>query len=99
MKKKFKLFNTTWNIKVVDVIDSGDKNVVQYGKTDGLTHTIYIAKVVGDTEQTEEEKELTFLHELMHAVLQVGAYGQYQSEPFVEWLANCILTLKKQGIL
>ena len=100
MKKKFKLFNTTWNIEVVDAIDSGDENVVQYGKTDGLTHTIYIAKTVGGIEQTEEEKALTLLHEIFHAVLQVGAYSSYcQSEPLVEWLANCVYALKKQGIL
>lgn len=39
----------------------------------------------------------TLFHELVHAILDRGQYfSSSEDEPLVEWLALCILTLKKQ---
>ena len=48
----------------------------------------------------KEELQLTFLHELMHAILGTGQYNVYsQDEPHVEWLARCIYSLLQQKVL
>ena len=44
--------------------------------------------------------KLTVLHEIMHAILIAGQYNSCSDdEPLVEWLANCIYSIKEQGKL
>lgn len=97
--KKFKLFNTTWTIKIVDVIETGEPSVYQFGSCDGISHTIIIAKKVGGIQQSEREMKLTLIHEILHAILQTGQYNEHSNEPLVEWEANCIYALLEQKIL
>lgn len=100
--KEFKLFNTIWKIEYVDSIEieSNDGEHFSYGQADPLSHTIKIAKYVGGIKQSKEDIELTLLHELFHAMFITGQYGHCNSdEPLVEWLANCLLSLKKQKVL
>lgn len=97
--KKFKLFNTTWTIKIVDVIETGEPSVYQFGSCDGISHTITIAKKVGGVQQNEREMKLTLIHEILHAILQTGQYSEHSNEPLVEWEANCIYALLEQKIL
>ena len=49
---------------------------------------------------SEKTIKLTLLHEIMHAICGTGQYNDYSNdEPFIEWLANCIYSLKEQGKL
>lgn len=100
--KEFKLFNTIWKIEYVDSIeiedDSGEH--FSYGQADPLSHTIKIAKYVGGVKQSKEDLKLTLLHELVHIIFITGQYNSCNSdEPLVEWIANCIMSLKDQKIL
>lgn len=47
-----------------------------------------------------EEIELTVYHELVHAILMQGQYGDLcGNEPLVEWLAKNVRSLVKQKVL
>ena len=49
---------------------------------------------------SKEDIELTLYHEIVHSILGTGNYREYSNdEPLVEWIANCLISLKKQKIL
>lgn len=86
-------FGTKWKIKFVDTIEVPDGNQV-----DGLTDSTN--KILSIAVKNNSETELTFLHELIHSMLNTGQYlNSSRDEPMVEWLARCFNALIKQGIL
>ena len=100
--KEFKLFNTIWKIEYVDSIETNSNGEEQfsYGQANPLDHTIKIARYVGDVKQSKEDIKLTLLHELVHIIFITGQYNSCNSdEPLVEWIANCLMSLKDQKIL
>ena len=101
MRKEFEIFGSKWAVEYVDIIPSEDENTYIFGKTWYSTRVIQVAKRDKDGNVIpKEELRLTFLHELMHAVLGTGQYNMYsQDEPHVEWLARCIASLIDQKIL
>ena len=101
MKKEFEIFGSKWTVEYPDVILTDNPNEYCFGRTLYSTRTIQIAKKDNDGNIfPKEELKLTFLHELMHAVLGTGQYNNYsQDEPLVEWLARCIDSLCKQKVL
>lgn len=99
-KKKFKLFNTEWEIEYVDSFDEENDSAVKLGHTCYLTHKIQVARTADGVKLSKEDIELTLLHEIVHSILGSGNYIAYSSdEPLVEWIANCIISLKKQNII
>ena len=46
-----------------------------------------------------EEIELSFYHELCHAIFGEGQYDVTNDEAFVEWSAKCIRSLKQQKVI
>ena len=63
-------------------------------------------KILIDTKDFEGKTlpqitiEITILHEMIHAILSSGQYESANNdEPLVEWLANCIYSIKEQGKL
>jgi len=101
MRKEFEIFGSKWAVEYVDIIPSEDENTYIFGKTWYSTRVIQVAKRDKDGNVIpKEELRLTFLHELMHAILGTGQYNIYsQDEPHVEWLARCIASLIDQKIL
>lgn len=101
MKKEFEIFGSKWTVEYVDVIPSENENEYIFGKTWYSTRIIQVAKRDKDGNIIpKEELQLTFLHELMHAILGTGQYNVYsQDEPHVEWLARCIYSLLQQKVL
>lgn len=100
MEKKFKLFNTEWKIEYVDSLPVTDSGTFQLGRTDYITHTISVAKTVNDVKLSKEDLYLTLMHEIVHSILGTGSYNSCSSdEPLVEWIANCLISLKEQKIL
>ena len=99
-RRSLNCLNTEWSIKYVDKIGTTDEESWQVGNADAVTHTIKIANTVQNTNLTEKDKRLTLLHELVHAIFQTGNYNSCScDEPLVEWVANCLLSLKEQKII
>ena len=97
--KQFDIFGTIFTIKLVDTLDENDNNL-HYGLTEDNIKEIRISKEVMKAKQPDSEIYITLVHEIIHAVLDIGQYlEESQKEPLVEWLARCILSLKNQKIL
>lgn len=101
MKKEFEIFGSKWTVEYVDVIPADNPDTFIFGKTWYSNRLIQVAKKDQEGKKIpNEELKLTFLHELFHAVLGTGQYSVYSNdEPHVEWLARCVYSLIKQGVL
>jgi len=99
--RKFTIFGTTYRIKFVEAINPDDRDRFTWGDTDGRVHIIRIAtKDVNGKSISEEELEITVLHELMHVIFGEGQYASCnEDEPLVEWCARCLHSFKKQNLL
>lgn len=103
--KDLDLFGSSWNITFCDEIavskDEEEEDSFKFGLCDGTNRRIAIATKSPDkSEQPIEEIEISTLHELMHAILKTGQYlHSNDDEPLVEWLARCVYSLKKQGVI
>ena len=94
------IFGSKYSIKFVDeVIDSNDNWV--YGITDVYNKVIRIStKLPCGKPIQKEELETTLIHELLHSILNSGQYNGYSDdEPLVEWIARCLVSLRKQKVL
>ncbi len=90
MKNKLELFGTTWKIKYVDKLIHEDGHEI-YGEVDNANKTILIANKLYGKNVKESEKQLSLLHELVHAFFITGQYyEEWDNEPLVEWMARCI---------
>lgn len=96
---KFTLFNSNWSVQEVPELRDENNNS-RWGECDPVTQTIKIAQNVEGHSVPKDIKELTRLHELMHAIFITGGYhNDNRDEPLVEWCANCLYSLKKQNKL
>lgn len=95
--KKIDILGTVFTIKIVDEIKEGDS--YRYGETDSRNYTITIARSAYDYKFPNSQMEITFLHELMHAICGTGCYfNANDDEPFIEWTARCLYKLIKSGL-
>jgi len=63
----------------------------EYGHWNGTTCTIHIAETAGGEKLTEERKQQTFFHELIHAVLDaIGEDDLNDNERFVDALSSAL---------
>lgn len=94
----FKIFNSTWTVTFVDKIELPNLEGFLYGYTNAPANKIQIA--TKDTEGNllpQTTVEITVLHEMVHAIFSAGQYeSATNDEPLVEWVANCLYSLKKQ---
>ena len=99
--KHFQLFGEKWTIKVLDKLVDEDDGHEYFGLSQRCArNAIKIGKTLRNVEITEETLEITLLHELMHAICDSGQYFDIsQNEPFIEWTAKCLHSLKKQKII
>ena len=100
----FKIFNSIWTVSFVDKIpfeESEENEGFLFGRTYSENNKILIAtKDSKGNILPETTIKLTMLHEIMHAILITGQYNSCNNdEPLVEWLANCIYSIKEQGKL
>ena len=98
----FKIFNSVWNVSFIDNFKNETKEeTFKFGETNYQHNKIKIATKTTDGKSLSEKTiKLTLLHEIMHAICGTGQYNGYsKDEPFIEWLANCIYSLKEQGKL
>ena len=98
----FTIFNTTWTVSFIDNFKNETKEgEFRFGDTNYELNKIRIATKTKEGQLLAEKTvKLTVLHEIMHAICGTGQYNAYsEDEPFIEWLANCIYSLKQQGKL
>ena len=98
----FKIFNSTWTVTFIDNFKEETKEgELRFGDTNYELNKIRIATKTKEGQPLAEKTiKLTVLHEIMHAICGVGQYNAYsEDEPFIEWLANCIYSIKEQGKL
>ena len=98
----FKIFNTTWTVSFIDNFKDETKDgEFRLGDTNYELNSIRIATKTKEGKPLSEKTiQLTVLHEIMHAICGTGQYNDYSNdEPFIEWLANCIYSIKEQGKL
>ena len=96
---KFNLFNSEWTLDKVDKIE-GDNGNARYGECSSVDRKITIAENVNGYKVSKYDLELTKLHELVHAIFVTGNYCTCNAdEPLVEWVANCLYSLKKQKVI
>ena len=100
-EEKFNLFGSNWTIQYGDKIEVEGENGFQFGLTDYVNRVISVAtKDNQGGDLPEEEIEMCKLHELTHAILGTGMYGEVSGdEPMVEWLARSIYSLRKQDVI
>lgn len=94
------IFGTKYTINYVDEVVNED-NYWAYGNTDTAYRTIYVStKLPNGKSVPASEIEFTRMHEIIHAILLSGQHEDSgRNEPLVEWLARCLVSLKKQNKL
>ena len=95
----FTIFNTTWTVSFIDNFKNETKEgEFKFGDTNYELNKIRIATKTKEGQLLAEKTiKLTVLHEIMHAICGTGQYNDYSNdEPFIEWLANCIYSIKEQ---
>lgn len=97
--KKIKIFDTTYKIIFKDKVFNDEDRWV-YGCCCQCKKEILISlKCYDDSPLYVNEIETTIMHEIIHAILDECCYVEISSnEPAVEWLAKCLIQLKKQKI-
>lgn len=97
----FTIFNSIWTVSFIDFFPDTKDGEYRYGETDYEHQYIQIATKAKDGKPLPQTTvQLTLMHELMHAICTSGQYCDYSGdEPFIEWLANCLYSLKQQGKL
>lgn len=83
--KKLKLAGATWTIKETE-------DIHELGRTDNDRHVIFVSG-----RQTQQGKELTFLHELVHAILFTMGEMDHD-ERFVEAFAQLLYQYEQQKV-
>ena len=83
--KKVKLAGATWVVKETD-------DIHELGRCEHNTQTIFINK-----NQNKQGKELTFIHELVHAILFTMGEMEHD-ERFVEGFAQLLYQYEQQKV-
>ena len=97
--KKIDILGTIYTIKIVDELKDDNEDSYKYGETNHAEYIIRIAKTAYSIKLPNNQMEITFLHELMHAICSSGCYLSYNDdEQFVEWTARCLYKLIKSGL-
>ena len=80
--KEFTIFNEKYKVRQLKKVDADDS----WGEHDFSTNTIKIKKDLEDSQ-----KERTFLHEVMHCVLEQLSYNELSGdEKFVDQVATAL---------
>lgn len=85
--KHFYLFGEKIKVSILKEVDKGRL----YGQSDINQNKIRIAKTVRRAILNEDQKEQTYIHELVHMILDHLGYSELSTnEEFVDRLAKCL---------
>jgi len=87
--KQFTIFNEKYKVRQLKKVDPEDS----WGEHDFTTNTIKIKKDLEDSQ-----KERTFLHEVLHCILEQLAYDELsKDEKFVDQMATALHQVLKSS--
>ncbi len=88
---EFELGGITWRVLFVDDMDEhGAYGICNYQKN--------IIKLDSELKEREDLLSVTFMHELMHAILHTMDHELADNESFVELVANFMVQVQKSAI-
>ena len=97
------IFGIEWNIVFEDrifLLDENNEESLVFGSTDHENHLVRVALHNSKGTRLSDSVITNVLyHELIHAILQEGAYEETMNESLVEYLAKGISTLVKQKVI
>ena len=99
--RQIKIGNSKWKIKLEESMLSEDKEIFYFGLSDFIHKEIKLSTKLSDNKIMDKDTlQETYYHEIIHSILNEGQYkGESDNEPLVEWIAKCLLQLKKQNAL
>lgn len=96
--RKIKIDGVPHSIKYVEEIETGNPDKFAFGRSNSIYDTIYIAtKYPNGKDMPKQQMELTYYHELLHAMFNQGQYED--NENLIEYLAKRLYELKRQNAL
>ena len=80
---------------------SEDKESFYFGMSNAIYKEIKLStKLPDNTKVNNDSLQETYYHEILHSILNEGQYKEESdNEPLIEWMAKCLLQLKKQNAL
>lgn len=97
--EKFNIFGTEYTVQYVTELTSKDGEYI-FGDCSGIDKIIRVNINNKEGKRLKQEEiELSFYHELCHAIFGEGQYNVTNDEPFVEWSAKCLRSLKQQKVI
>lgn len=99
--RQIKIGNSRWKVKYKDALSSEDKEIFYFGLSDFIHKEIRLSTKLPDNKIMDKDTlQETYYHEIIHSILNEGQYKEVsKDEPLVEWIAKCLLQLKKQNAL
>ena len=99
--RQIKIGNSKWKIKLEESMLSEDKEIFYFGLSDFIHKEIKLSTKLSDNKIIDKDTlQETYYHEIIHSILNEGQYKEVsKDEPLVEWIAKCLLQLKKQNAL
>lgn len=90
MKDKFTVFGTEYTINETESPTPLEDRSSQYAVCKSQEYVIELTKTTAEGKVIPtHEREKMLVHEIMHAILNEGAYSALSdNEPLVEWLAR-----------
>lgn len=99
MIKEFRIGGIKYNVEVVDQLRDG--NALLYGLHIPIEAKIKIAESVSEKKVNPDIMDVTFFHELLHAMIHVTAFkfpDEEMEEDFVERLSYVFLEYEQSKI-
>ena len=99
--RQIKIGNSKWKIKLEESMLSEDKESFYFGMSNAIYKEIKLStKLPDNTKVNNDSLQETYYHEILHSILNEGQYKEESdNEPLIEWIAKCLLQLKKQNSL
>lgn len=99
--RQIKIGNSRWKVKYKDALSSEDKEIFYFGLSDFIHKEIKLSTKLPDNKIMDKDTlQETYYHEIIHSILNEGQYKEESNdEHLVEWIAKCLLQLKKQNAL
>lgn len=99
--RQIKIGNSRWKVKLEESMLGEDGESFYFGTSDATYKEIKLStKLPDNTKINNDSLQETYYHEILHSILNEGQYNEESdNEPLVEWIAKCLLQLKKQNAL